>query len=228
MGARRWMLATMAWAVLAAGAPCRAGGDLRFHVDPRPEASKPVRVTGEARPIKGWLDFCVKHPKECEVDESEPEVMRLTTRAWALIVHVNEAVNREITPMTDMAHLGVVDSWDFPDDGIGDCEDFQLLKRRRLAEKGLPHRAMRMAVVLDEAGEGHAVLVVRTDRGDLVLDNMAKVVLSAGDSGYDFIRREGPTAGAWVALERKPAPAAPLVAAVAPPPEGTAGQSQGR
>lgn len=227
MGARRWFLATMAWTVLVTVPPNAAGaGDFRFRVDPRPLPSKPVPVTGEARPIKGWVDFCARHPRECEVDVAEPEVMRLTSRAWAVLVHVNQAVNDEITPMTDKDHLGVVDSWDFPDDGIGDCEDFQLLKRRRLVAKGLPRRALRMAVVLDERGEGHAVLVARTDRGDLVLDNVAKVVLSAEDSGYDFVRREGAVAGSWVALERRPAPApASLVAAAPAAPEGTSGQA---
>ena len=34
--------------------------------------------------------------------------------------------------MTDKAHWGVVDRWDFPDDGYGDCEDYQLLKRKLL------------------------------------------------------------------------------------------------
>ena len=54
---------------------------------------------------------------------------------------------------------------------MGDCEDFQLLKRRMLVERGLSRRAMRMTVVIDELGEGHAVLTVRTDRGDYILDN---------------------------------------------------------
>ena len=56
--------------------------------------------------------------------------------------------------MTDKAHWGVVDRWDFPDDGYGDCEDYQLLKRKLLRERGLPQRAMRMTVVIDELNEG--------------------------------------------------------------------------
>ena len=28
--------------------------------------------------------------------------------------------------MTGLEHRGVVDRWDFPDDGYGDCEDYQL------------------------------------------------------------------------------------------------------
>jgi predicted transglutaminase-like cysteine proteinase len=55
-----------------------------------------------------------------------------------------------------------------------------LLKRKLLAERGLPRRAMRMTVVLDENRAGHAVLMVRTDRGDFILDNQRATVLPWG------------------------------------------------
>ena len=76
----------------------------------------------------------------------------------------------------DLGALGVADRWDLAEDGSGDCEDFQLLKRKLLAQSGLPRRAMRMTVVIDEKGEGHAVLTLLTDRGDLVLDNKTSAV----------------------------------------------------
>ena len=53
----------------------------------------------------------------------------------------------------------------------GDCEDFALTKRSRLMAMGWSSRAMRIATAYTPSGEGHAVLVVRTDKGDLVLDN---------------------------------------------------------
>jgi len=60
---------------------------------------------------------------------------------------------------------------------MGDCEDYQLLKRKLLVEAGLPRRAMRMTVVIDDIDEGHALLTVRTDAGDLILDNKVDAVL---------------------------------------------------
>src|SRR3712207_7197474 len=54
----------------------------------------------------------------------------------------------------------------FPYTTLFRSEDIQLLKRRMLTEAGLPQRAMRMTVVIDEQGAGHAVMMVRTDRGD--------------------------------------------------------------
>jgi predicted transglutaminase-like cysteine proteinase len=53
----------------------------------------------------------------------------------------------------------------------GDCEDYALLKRHTLLEKGWPVSAVLMTVVRDEKGEGHAVLTARTVQGDFILDN---------------------------------------------------------
>ena len=60
---------------------------------------------------------------------------------------------------------------------------------------------MRMTVVIDEWNEGHAVLTIRTDRGDLILDNRTDAVLPWHATGYAFIKREGDGDGAWVSLK---------------------------
>jgi predicted transglutaminase-like cysteine proteinase len=110
-------------------------------------------------------------------------------------------VNSRIRPITDQAHWGVVDRWDFPDDGFGDCEDYQLLKRRMLAERGLPRRALLMTVVIDETNAGHAVLTVRTDQGDFILDNKTDAIRPWRRTGYSFIKRAGQDGQTWVSLE---------------------------
>jgi predicted transglutaminase-like cysteine proteinase len=161
---------------------------------------------GSARPIQGWVDFCARVPAECEVQPDEPTAITLSRDAWQLLVRVNERVNATIKPMSDRRHWGVLDRWDLPDDGYGDCEDYQLLKRKLLAKEGLPRRAMRMTVVIDEWNEGHAVLTIRTDRGDFILDNRTDAVLPWHATGYAFIKREGDGGGAWVSLERLASP----------------------
>jgi predicted transglutaminase-like cysteine proteinase len=100
----------------------------------------------------------------------------------------------------------VPDRWDLPTDGRGDCEDFQLLKRKLLAEAGLPRRAMRMAVVVDDEGQGHAVLMIRTDRGDFVLDNKVSTVLPWHRTGYIFVKRESEESIGWVSLGGQSSP----------------------
>lgn len=166
-----------------------------------PTASEPVAPGGRAKPTQAWTEFCKRYPAECAINPSEPTTVELTSKVWQTIIAVNQKVNAEIKPMTDVEHWGVEDRWDFPDDGCGDCEDYQLLKRRLLAETGLPRRAMRMTVVIDEEGAGHAVMMVRTTRGDLILDNKRNPVLPWHQTGYVYVKQEGQEPSmAWVSL----------------------------
>jgi len=165
-----------------------------------PSGDVGARVRGDAKPIAAWTTFCQDYAAECAVDRTEATKITLTPAIWATIVSVNRRINKAVEPKTDMDHLHVADRWDLAEDGIGDCEDFQLLKRHLLAEAGLPRRAMRMTVVIDEKGEGHAVLTLITDRGDLVLDNKTDTILPWHRTGYVFIKRESQDAQAWVSL----------------------------
>jgi predicted transglutaminase-like cysteine proteinase len=165
-----------------------------------PSASNPISGMGAAKPLLAWSKFCEQFASECAVNTAEPETIALTPQIWKTIVSVNQRVNSTIKAVTDADHWGVVDIWGFPDDGKGDCEDFQLLKRRLLAEAGLPRRAMRMTVVIDELGEGHAVLMVRTNQGDYVLDNKTSSVLPWHRTGYVYIKRESQQVVAWESL----------------------------
>lgn len=165
-----------------------------------PAMDQSLEYVGAAQPTPAWTRFCEHLPAECVIDPSEPAVITLDARSWSLITAVNGTVNAAITPSTDQDHWGVVDRWDYPADGFGDCEDYQLLKRRYLEEAGLPRRALRMTVVLDEQGAGHAVLMVRTDRGDFILDNKRDAVLSWDQTGYAFVKREGDVGRTWVSL----------------------------
>ena len=170
-----------------------------------PVASEPIQTVERAVPIGAWIRFCQKQPQECQIDRAQPTKIPLTPQVWATLIRVNEHVNSVVLGVTDKDHWGVVDRWDYPDDGMGDCEDIQLLKRKLLVEAGLPHRALRMTVVIDEQGRGHAVLMARTDYGDFIPDNKRNAVLPWRRTGYTFVKREGANGSAWVALGEQPA-----------------------
>lgn len=165
-------------------------------------------VTGQARGPSGWLGFCERYAGECDGDSPPGAPVRFEGGERDLIVSVNNAVNREISPRTDMENWGVSERWDYPDTGFGDCEDYVLLKRRRLMEAGLPRSALLVTVVTDLAGDGHAVLTVRTDRGDYILDNMEDEVKLWRETPYGFVKRQSERdQRAWVALgSTAPAP----------------------
>jgi predicted transglutaminase-like cysteine proteinase len=139
---------------------------------------------GVATPTIGWVQFCSENPQDCRVSLHEPEVVTLNTTVWRSIVSVNTGVNQTIKPMSDREHWGVEESWNYPTDGYGDCEDYALLKRKQLVKMGVPARTMRITVVLDEKREGHAVLTLRTNHGDFILDNKKNAILPWQRTGY--------------------------------------------
>jgi predicted transglutaminase-like cysteine proteinase len=163
------------------------------------EAWIPI-ADGSAQPTDAWSEFCKSFPTECAINPAEPAMIELDERVWKLIVATNKHVNATVKPQEDIDHWGVIDRWDYPDDGYGDCEDYQILKRRLLVEADLPRRALRMVVVLDELGQGHAVMAVRTDQGDFILDNKRDAVLPWHHTGYVYIKSEGDQSLAWVTL----------------------------
>jgi predicted transglutaminase-like cysteine proteinase len=193
----RALVLTLLLLVLVAGPRAQAA-------EAQPAAAWMPVADGSVQPTAAWREFCERSPAECAVNPAEPARLTLDARTWALIVTVNSQVNASVTPQEDLAHWGVLDRWDYPSDGSGDCEDYQLLKRRRLVEAGLPRRALRMVVVLDELGQGHAVLAVRTDRGDFILDNKRDQVLAWHRTGYVYIMSEADQSLAWVRLRSPP------------------------
>jgi predicted transglutaminase-like cysteine proteinase len=166
-----------------------------------PSPASALERTGVARPVLAWTKFCERLPAECDVNPAEPATVPMSGRLLKTLNSVNRQVNTTIRPRTDLEHWGVVDRWDLPEDGLGDCEDYQLLKRKILVEQhGLPRRALRLTVVIDEQGEGHAVLTVRTDRGDLILDNKRSGIMPWHETGYVFVKREGQDSREWASL----------------------------
>ena len=178
---------------------------LAILVGPRPGAAQEqllyAAVGDVTRPPIGWVEFCAEHASECKVAPSEPRNVVLTLRLWRELVRINQGVNADIKPMTDLEHYGVVEKWAYPEDGYGDCEDYVLLKRRMLMQAGWPREALLITVVRETSGDGHAVLTVKTDRGDFVLDNQNEAIVLWSESGYRFVKRQSQSdPNLWVSL----------------------------
>jgi predicted transglutaminase-like cysteine proteinase len=158
-------------------------------------------VGPETKAPIGWVEFCIEYDPECKTNPSQPRDVVLTTAAWKDLVRVNRWVNTNIKPMTDLEHWGVVERWNYPDDGYGDCEDYVLEKRRMLLRAGWPREALLITVVRDQHGDGHAILTVKTDKGEFILDNQRDDVLLWSDTGYRFVKRQSQSdPNLWVSL----------------------------
>jgi predicted transglutaminase-like cysteine proteinase len=171
-----------------------------------PDRSSPyMRVYGVSQPPYGFVEFCRRMPEECVQGPVEEQRFSATPERLIELDRINRAVNREIAPATDLEVYGVVEYWTIPTTR-GDCEDYALLKRKRLMEKGWPASALLMTVVRDDRGEGHALLTARTVQGDFILDNKVDEVRIWHRTPYEYIMRQSYlNPQLWMSLDPKQA-----------------------
>jgi predicted transglutaminase-like cysteine proteinase len=161
---------------------------------------RPMPVVGATSQPVGHYDFCRRFASECQ---RNPEVglVKLTRTAWSQIVQINARVNESIFPRTDEEMFGVAEYWTYPK-SEGDCEDYALLKQHLLERAGYPRSALLLTVVKQANGDGHAVLTVRTDQGDFILDNLEDRVLDWKETNLKFLKRQSERhAGRWNSID---------------------------
>ena len=142
----------------------------------------------EAAPAPGPVDFV--DPAAATAERRKPT---LGPALWSTLNRVNAEVNGRIVQRTDIEAWGEQDLWSTPLKSglaVGDCEDFVLEKRRALLAAGLPPRALNIAVVVTRWGETHAVLLVDTNKGEFVLDNLSRSVTPWRSAPYQWRQRQ--------------------------------------
>jgi predicted transglutaminase-like cysteine proteinase len=156
----------------------------------------------------GWADFCGRHADECRVEALEPVDVVLTPRVMRMLRRINSTVNAAIEPVSNLDHWGtLLDHWDYPTDGKGDCKIYALQKRKMLLEMGFPRQALLMTIVRDQEDNGHTILTVKTDKGDLILDNMVEDIRAWDRTGYKFVKRQSQNdPNVWVSIGTSSAP----------------------
>lgn len=135
--------------------------------------------------------FCGFNPRECQPGGAskialDDDIMRVLSR-------VNSRVNRAIRPKLDNP---LVQVWRI-NPSSGDCKSYAISKRHELIRAGLPASALRIAYVKTREGLGHAVLVVKTDRGDLTLDNLTGEIKHFREAGYRVVAVSGADPRRW-------------------------------
>lgn len=148
-----------------------------------------VSMSGTATPPLGLQIFCLQHAKFCAGGPAKEVVLDTSTlRAMSAI---NRSVNASIRPQvrrTQVWELGA---------RVGDCKDYAMNKRAQLLARGFPAGALRLAVGFTSRGEGHAVLVVRTNEGDLVLDNLSGEIKPFNRTGHQLTAISSPDLRKW-------------------------------
>lgn len=163
-------------------------------------AAEPMTTGGLTSQPIGHYEFCKANPAECNIRSIDVGPLQITGGTWAQISRVNRTVNKSIKPMNDIDIYGKDEVWAYPN-GVGDCEDYVLEKRRLLAAQGISLSDLLITVVRKPDGEGHAVLTVRTNKGDFILDNLTDKVKLWGDTGYRYLKRQSSeNTGRWVSI----------------------------
>lgn len=100
---------------------------------------------------------------------------------------VNDLMNR-VRYIGDQRNWGRSDYWETPVEFLsrgGDCEDFAIAKYASLRALGVPENLLRIAIVKDmEKNIPHAILIVYTEEGPMVLDNQIKRMTRASSISH--------------------------------------------
>ncbi len=153
-------------------------------------------------PPHGFIGFCLRSEPDCAGGTDTPSNPALTPARWSELNDVNDYVNR-LPEIEDSDNYGRTEYWTYPNERGGDCEDLALLKRKLLIARGWPADAVLLATAQEWNGEGHALLVVVTDKGDFVLDNKNPAIVSWRDAPYTWKARQSRARPyVWVDLDR--------------------------
>lgn len=142
--------------------------------------------------------FCARQPRFCTPGGHVKQV-QLTDRRMAELQAVNSSVNARIRERNDSS-AGLGDDWRVATKD-GDCEDIAILKKSELMKRGWPRSALLLTVVT-LGGSGHTVLTVRTDKGDLILDNRTGAIRNWSRTSYHYFARQSQSeSGRWVRID---------------------------
>lgn len=167
----------------------------------------------------GWLQLCAANADECKPTAGQARDMTLTPDLLQQLYEINKYVNDRVIWTSDAELYGTTERWAYPLDR-GDCEDMVLLKRRMLAKAGWPLGALLITIVEERGRENtrHAVLTVRSDRGEMILDNQTPEILFWYESNYRYLSRQSAAdPNVWVSYGgERASPALPVAASPLP------------
>ncbi len=114
------------------------------------------------------------------IDGLKAELAEFKSSSVLEMAHkVNDMMNKK-KYIVDSKNWGKSDYWATPVEFMargGDCEDFAIAKYVALRALGVPENRMRIAIVQDmQKNIPHAILVVYSEKGVVILDNQIKSV----------------------------------------------------
>ena len=153
------------------------------------------RSSSKLRAFTKWSAMFSRFDAQLSQSESLPqELQGLKVNLQAFegqsLASMARGVNRLINArpyITDSRNWGQSDYWATPLEFLqrgGDCEDFAITKYVALKMLGVPEERLRIAIVQDTLKNiPHAILIVYTAEGPLLLDNQQSQAVQASTAG---------------------------------------------
>ncbi|MEO3430014.1 transglutaminase-like cysteine peptidase [Pelagibius sp. CAU 1746] len=155
---------------------------------PAPLPKSSTMSAGKLIPApSAWFSLLRRHP---DLDPAAARFgpLKLSLGRAAQLAKVNKEINARIQFRDDTGQ----DFWEIGD-RAGDCEDYAIRKLQTLIRQhSFPRGALTLAACRLDRGRGHAVLLVHSDRGVYVLDNLTHRVMPWRDLPYRWVAREEP------------------------------------
>ena len=139
-----------------------------------------------------FTQFCLKYPSDCKSGRLllEGDRIELNDTRRSELETINRTVNSSIRPERNENGLAG-EKW-LLSPLRGDCNDYAVTKRHQLIARGWPARTVLLSEVVTVSGEHHLVTVVRTNSGDLVLDNLTDQIKPWSRTPYRWLRIQTP------------------------------------
>ena len=131
-------------------------------------------------------------------------MITLTPQLKEQLRKVQKDANNAMDYQTDLDQFKVREYWTLPTEiGTklqGDCEDFALLKMKRLVDLGWPREELKLTTCWIEPANPqsyHCVLTVDTNEGTYNLDINFNDIILWNRTGYKWHKRERPGEKKW-------------------------------
>lgn len=155
----------------------------------RPSVTGLIPVRAVVQPPSGAKHLCSVYDWACARSGRTKAIDDASLR---MVMDVNLRANRSIRAVSDLSQYRIEERWALPTKRGGDCEDYALFKKNELIKAGIPPEQLLIAAVLDRNRNSHAVLVLRTGKQDLILDNLTNRIVPWHKTGYTFLRLQDP------------------------------------
>ena len=174
--------------------------------DGPPQGLQFIRLDVPTLAPMAFTRFCLEYPAECKPQRLvlAGDRVELNITRWAELEDVNRTVNSSIHPERNEDGLAG-EKW-LLGPPRGDCNDYAVTKRHELIARGWPARTVLLSEVVTVSGEHHLVTVVRTDSGDLVLDNLTEQIRPWSRTPYRWVRIQMPrNPNYWASISERSA-----------------------